>query len=183
MTMQWKNSTTHFGMIAVTLHWLAAITIFSLFGLGLWMTGLDYYDSWYKQGPWWHKSIGILLFFVIIFRLFWRVLTPPPAALTSHKPWEIKLAHMAHLLFYFLLLAIMLSGYLISTADNRAIEVFGWFAVPATITSLPKQEDIAGWVHLILASILIGLASLHAAAALKHHFIDRDRTLKRIFGR
>ena len=183
MTMQWKNSTTHFGMIAVSLHWLVAITVFSLFGLGLWMTGLDYYDSWYKQGPWWHKSIGILLFFVITFRLCWRLLTPPPAALTSHKPWETKLAHMAHLLLYFLLFIIMFSGYLISTADNRAIEVFGWFAVPATITSLPNQEDIAGWVHLILASILIGLVSLHAAAALKHHFIDRDRTLKRIFGR
>jgi len=183
MTMQWKNSTTHFGLIAITLHWLVAITVFSLFGLGLWMTGLDYYDSWYKQGPWWHKSIGILLFFVIIFRLFWRVLTPPPAALTSHKPWEIKLAHIAHLTTYVLLFTIMVSGYLISTADNRAIEVFGWFEVPATITSLPNQEDIAGWVHLILASTLIGLVVLHAAAALKHHFIDRDRTLKRIFGR
>ena len=181
--MYWKNSTTHFGMIAVSLHWLAAITVFSLFGLGLWMTGLDYYDSWYKLGPWWHKSIGITLFFVIIFRLFWRVLTPPPAALPDHKPWEIKLAHTAHLLLYFLLLVIMVSGYLISTADNRPIEVFGLFTVPATITSLPNQEDIAGWVHLILASTLIGMVSLHAAAALKHHFIDRDRTLKRIFGR
>ena len=90
---------------------------------------------------------------------------------------------MTHLLLYLLLLAIMVSGYLISTADNRSIEVFGWFSVPATITDLPKQEDIAGWVHLILASTLIGLVSLHAAAALKHHFIDRDRTLKRIFGR
>jgi len=90
---------------------------------------------------------------------------------------------MAHLLFYFLLLAIMLSGYLISTADNRPIEVFGWFNVPATITSIQNQEDIAGWVHLILASTLIGLASLHAAAAFKHHFIDRDNTLKRIFGK
>ena len=181
--MQLKNSTTHFGMIAVTLHWLSAITVFSLFGLGLWMTGLDYYDSWYKQGPWWHKSIGILLFFVIIFRLFWRVLTPPPQPLTNHQPWQVKAAHRVHLLLYFLLLAIMLSGYLISTADNRPIEVFGWFTIPATITALPNQEDIAGWAHLILASILIGLASLHAAAALKHHFIDRDRTLKRIFGR
>lgn len=181
--MQLKNSTTHFGLITVTLHWLVAVTVFGLFALGLWMTELDYYDSWYKQGPWWHKSIGILLFFIIIFRLFWRALTPPPVALISHKPWEIKLAHMAHLLLYFLLLAIMLSGYLISTADNRAIEVFDWFTVPATITSLPNQEDIAGWVHLILASILTGLASLHAVAALKHHFIDRDRTLKRIFGR
>jgi len=183
MAMQLKNSTTHFGLVAVSLHWLVAIAVFALFGLGLWMTGLDYYDSWYKQGPWWHKSIGILLFFVVIFRLGWRVLTPPPAALPDHKPWEIKLAHMAHRLLYLLLLAIMLSGYLISTADNRAIEVFGWFSIPATITSLPDQEDVAGWVHLTLASILIGLAVLHAAAALKHHFIDRDRTLKRIFGR
>jgi cytochrome b561 len=61
--------------------------------------------------------------------------------------------------------------------------VFGWFAVPATITSLPNQEDIAGVVHLILASVLIGLVVLHAAASLKHHFIDRDRSLTRIFGR
>jgi cytochrome b561 len=90
---------------------------------------------------------------------------------------------MAHLLMYFLLLTIMVSGYLISTAVIRPIEVFGWFAIPASITALPRQEDIAGWVHLILASTLIGLVVLHAAAALKHHFFDRDRTLKRIFGR
>jgi cytochrome b561 len=181
--MQWKNSTTRFGLIAVSLHWLVAMTVFSLFALGLWMTGLDYYDSWYKQGPWLHKSIGILLFFTMMFRLAWRLLTPLPAALASHESWETRVAHVTHLLLYLLLFTIMVSGYLISTADNRAIEVFGWFDVPATITSLPNQEDIAGWVHLILASTLIGLVVLHAAAALKHHFIDRDRTLKRIFGR
>jgi len=183
MTMQWKNSTTRFGLIAVALHWLMALTIFVLFGLGLWMTELDYYDSWYKQGPWWHKSIGILLFFTLLFRLFWRKLTPPPVALASHKSWEVRLAHMAHLFLYLLLFAIMLSGYLISTADNRPIEVFGWFSIPATLTSIPNQEDVAGLVHLILASSIIGLVSLHAAAALKHHFIDRDRTLERIFGK
>ena len=181
--MQWKNSTTRFGVIAVALHWLVALSVFGLFGLGLWMTELDYYDNWYKQGPWLHKSIGVLLFFVVIFRLCWRVLTPPPVALTSHKQWEVRIAHIAHLLFYLLLLTIMVSGYLISTADNRSIEVFGWFSIPATITSIPNQADVAGWVHLILASSLIGLALLHAAAALKHHVIDRDRTLNRILGR
>jgi cytochrome b561 len=181
--MQWKNSTNRFGVIAVALHWLVALSVFGLFGLGLWMTELDYYDNWYKQGPWLHKSIGVLLFFVVIFRLCWRVLTPPPVALTSHKQWEVRIAHITHLLFYLLLLTIMVSGYLISTADNRSIEVFGWFSIPATITSIPSQEDIAGWVHLILASSLIGLALLHAAAALKHHVIDRDRTLNRILGR
>jgi len=183
MTMQWKNNTTRFGLIAVALHWLVALAVFGLFGLGLWMTGLDYYDGWYKQGPWWHKSIGILLFFTVLFRLFWRMFTPPPVALPNHKSWEIRLAHMAHLFLYLLLLAIMVSGYLISTADNRSVEVFGWFSIPATFTSIPNQEDVAGLIHLILASSIIGLALLHAAAALKHHFIDRDRTLERIFGK
>lgn len=183
MVMQWKNNTTHFGLIAVVLHWLVALTVFSLFGLGLWMTGLDYYDNWYKQGPTLHKSIGVLLFLTVIARLGWRLITPPPAALSNHKPWETRLAHMAHLLLYLLLITIMVSGYLISTADNRSVDVFGWFSIPATITSIPEQEDVAGLVHLILASSVIGLASLHAAAALKHHFIDNDRTLKRIFGK
>ena len=60
--------------------------------------------------------------------------------------------------------------------------VFGWFALPATLSGIEGQEDIAGVVHLYLASILIGLALLHAAAALKHHLIDRDRTLRRMLG-
>ena len=183
MAMQWKNTSNRFGLIAVALHWLVALSVFSLFALGLWMTSLDYYDNWYKQGPWLHKSIGILLFFVMAFRLGWRLLTPPPAALDSHKSWETRAAHVTHLLLYMLLFTIMLSGYLISTADNRPIEVFDWFSIPATITAIPNQEDIAGWVHLILASTVIGLALLHATAALKHHFFDRDRTLNRILGK
>ncbi len=181
--MQWKNNKTHYGFIAVILHWLVALSVFGLFGLGLWMTQLDYYNSWYKQGPWLHKSTGILLFFVVLVRLFWRWLSPPPAALLSHKTMEIRLAHFTHSLLYLLLLAIMLSGYLISTADGRSIEVFGWFSIPASITSIPEQEEQAGWIHLMLASLLIGLALLHATAALKHHFIDRDRTFKRILGK
>lgn len=181
--MQLKNSTTRFGLIAITLHWLVALIVFGLFGLGLWMTELDYYDNWYKQGPWLHKSIGITLFFIVMIRIGWRVFTPPPEPLPSHKSWETKSAHVTHLLLYLLLLAIMLSGYLISTADNRPIEVFDLFSIPATLTSIPDQEDIAGLIHLILASSVVGLSLLHAAAALKHHLFDKDHTLKRIFGK
>ena len=181
--MQWKNNTTQFGIIAVVFHWLVALPVFILFALGWWMTELDYYDSWYKLGPWWHKSIGVMLFLTVTLRLCWRFFSPQPQPLSNHKPWEIKIAHTVHLLLYLLLFVIMLSGYLISTADNRAIEVFGWFSVPATITSIPEQEDVAGQIHFIVASILIGLVLLHAAAALKHHFVDRDRSLMRILGR
>jgi cytochrome b561 len=79
--------------------------------------------------------------------------------------------------------SVMISGYLISTADGRAISVFGWFEVPALITSIPDQEDIAGLIHEYLAWGLVIFSGLHALAALKHHFIDRDPTLKRMLGR
>ncbi len=183
MTMPWKNNATRFGVIAIVLHWLVALTVFGLFAMGWWMTGLDYYDSWYKLTPWWHKSIGMLLFLVVLLRLGWRLFTPPPPPPASHRPWEIKLAHLVHPLLYVLLLTTMLSGYFISTADNRPIAVFDWFSIPATITSIPNQADMAGWIHLVVACSLLGLALLHAVGALKHHFIDRDATLKRIFGR
>ena len=72
------------------------------------------------------------------------------------------------------------SGYLISTADGRAIDVFNWFAVPALGELIENQEDIAGDVHFYLAWILIVTASLHAIAALKHHFFNKDDTLKQM---
>ena len=90
------------------------------------------------------------------------------------------MAHAVHLLLYLLLFAIVISGYLISTADGRAIDVFGLFQVPAYPLGLEGQEDIAGAVHWYLALTLMGLTGLHAAGAVKHHFIDKDETLKRM---
>jgi len=85
-----------------------------------------------------------------------------------------------HLALYVLLFAIMLSGYLISTADSRGIDVFEWFEVPGFGSLFENQEDIAGLFHQYAAYSLIGLVILHAAAAIKHHFIDKDNTLKRM---
>ncbi|MFZ1872669.1 MAG: cytochrome b/b6 domain-containing protein, partial [Chania sp.] len=84
---------------------------------------------------------------------------------------------------YTVLFAILISGYLISTADGQAISVFGWFDVPASLTGIPQQADTAGTIHLYLAWVVVVLSALHALAALKHHFIDRDVTLKRMLGR
>ncbi len=181
--MQLRNNTSRFGVISIAMHWLVAVTVFLLFAFGWWMTGLDYYDSWYRLAPWWHKSVGVLLFLLVTLRLCWRFYSPPPAPLSSHQPWEIKLAWVVHRLLYLLLLVTMFSGYLISTADHRPISVFDWFSIPSTITTIPEQADTAGRIHLYVASSLLGLALLHAAAALKHHLLDRDNTLNRILGR
>jgi cytochrome b561 len=88
-----------------------------------------------------------------------------------------------HKALYALLFTVMISGYLISTADGRAISVFNIFELPALPWSIENQEDIAGDIHFWLACFLVGFASLHALAALKHHFIEKDHTLKRMLGR
>ncbi len=180
--MHWRNDRNHYGLVAVSLHWLVAVTVVGQFGLGLWMRSLGYYDSWYRLGPWWHKGIGVTLFVVLVARLVWRWLNPRPDHLSTHKPYERLAASVAHGLLYLLLFSVMVSGYLISTADGRGLEVFDWFTIPATLSGIEHQEDIAGEVHLYLAWSVIGLAALHAMAALKHHFIDRDTTLKRMLG-
>lgn len=181
--MRWRNSIDHWGLLAILLHWLTALTVFGLFGLGLWMVELDYYHAWYRQGPYWHKSIGVLLFIVMLARLLWRLANPAPAPLPNHQAWERRAASIVHGLLYVLIFTVMVSGYLISSADGRPIEVFTWFELPALIHGLPQQADVAGLVHKILAYSLLGLALLHALAAFKHHLIDRDRTLKRMLGR
>ena len=84
-------------------------------------------------------------------------------------------------MLYGLLLVLMCSGYLISTADGRAISVFNWFDVPALGELFSNQEDISGLIHEYVAYILISIAVLHALAAIKHHVIDKDATLTRMF--
>lgn len=173
-----KNTAHSYGWVAIALHWLMALAVFGMFGLGLYMVELTYYDAWYRGSLETHKAVGILLALVLLARLGWRLGNPRPRGL-SDRAWENLAAHVMHWSLYGLLLAIVVSGYLISTADGRPIDVFGLFQVPATLTA-KGQEDLAGEVHEILVWSLMVLVALHALAALKHHVIDRDRTLRRI---
>lgn len=178
-----RNSDAQYGWVAIILHWLMAPAIIGLFVLGWWMRTLSYYDPWYRQAPALHKSIGIILLVLLLVRLLWKLANPTPGEEPGTPRWQALAARLAHGLLYLLLLVIMLSGYLISTADGRAIEVFGWFSVPATVQGIDHQEDIAGQVHKLLAWSLMALVALHALAALKHHYIDRDATLRKMLGR
>ena len=181
--MRWRNSSTNYGLTSIALHWLVAAAVFGLFGLGYWMVGLTYYSSWYRTAPDLHKSIGLVLFLIMLLRVLWRFISPAPAPLASQGRLTQMAAKLGHSVLYLGLFLVMMSGYLISTADGRAISVFGLFDVPALITSIPNQADSAGLVHEYAAWALVILAVLHALAALKHHFIDRDATLRRMLGR
>ncbi|GDY26892.1 cytochrome b [Agarivorans sp. Toyoura001] len=178
--MSIRNTEQGYGWVAIGLHWLVALSVFGLFGLGLFMVDLNYYSSWYQTAPMIHKSVGILLFMVMLFRLLWRGLNPHPVSPENHQQWEKTGAKVGHFLLYLILFCLMISGYLISTADGRAISVFEWFEIPATVTGINQQEELAGDVHEILAWTLIALVAGHGLAALKHHFIDKDSTLVRM---
>jgi len=177
-----KNTSTRFGSLSITLHWLVALAVYGMFALGLWMVTLGYYDNWYHQAPELHKSIGIVLFAVMILRLLWRFISPPPKPLSSYSPLVRISAVAAHLLLYLLLFAILITGYLISTAEGKPIEVFGVLPLPAMLAGGAEQADLAGDIHLYLAWSVVIISVLHGLAALKHHFIDRDITLKRMLG-
>jgi cytochrome b561 len=176
------NTTNAYGWIAIVVHWLMAIAIFGMFGLGLYMVELTYYDSLYKTLPYIHKSVGLILAAVLLFRFLWKMTNARPEAISGMSRIEKWAARITHGLSYLLILLIVTSGYLISTADGAPISVFGVIMVPAFITDIPAQEDTAGLVHFYLGCTLIAVVAFHAAAALKHHFINHDNTLRRMLG-
>jgi len=173
-----KNNSQGYGLVSIIIHWLSAITVFTLFGLGLYLSELSYYDELYRVIPHWHKSLGVLLALAVIFRIVWMVSHPSPKPHGS--PAMANVAKAAHGVLYLALFSLFITGYLISTADGRAIDVFDWFSVPGFGSFIENQEDLAGQIHELIAYIIMGLAALHALAALKHHFLDRDNTLSRM---
>ncbi|GAA5186496.1 cytochrome b [Ferrimonas gelatinilytica] len=176
----WRNSTSSYGWISIALHWISALTVFGLFGVGLWMVELTYYSPWYQQAPALHKAVGLLLAATLVLRLLWRIVNPKPEAPRNHSIAERLGARLGHLALYGLMLGVLISGYLISTADGRGISLFGLLEVPALVSGLPEQAEIAGEIHFYLAWTLVLLAGLHGLAAIKHHLIDKDTTLRRM---
>lgn len=177
--MLMRDTATGYGLVSRLFHWVTALVIFGLFGLGVWMVGLGYYDPYYHTAPHWHKSVGMLLAFALVARVLWRAVSVRPSD-DDLPPLERVGARLAHGSFYLLLFAIVVSGYLMSTADGRPILVFDWFAIPSPGTN-PGLESTAGTVHVWLSYVVIGLAVVHTLAALKHHFLDRKPTLKRMW--
>ena len=175
-----KNTPQKFGLITRLLHWVSALTILGVFGLGYWMVDLDYYNQWYQQAPYWHESIGVLLCLLTLFRLVWRLFTPQPLPLVSHSRIIRAVSKVIQVSLYVLLFVIFISGYLVPTADGSIINVFGWFNVPSMGLIIEQQEDIAGSVHKYGAYVFIAFAVFHSIAALKHHFMDKDLTLSRM---
>lgn len=185
---------------AIVLHWLIALGIFGMLAFGWYMTDLPReapkqiaYDLFDWGLVTWqlaeaasprtfyfnlHKSIGITLFALIIFRIFWRISHRPPAPLASLKAWERKLSTGAHHLLYLLMVAIPVSGLVMSIASKYGVKWFGLDFI-AGIDSKPLRE-IFHEVHEIAGLLLVAILALHILGALKHKFVDKDDTMKRM---
>lgn len=178
MSLPLKNDPARYGLISIVLHWLMALLIVGLYFLGDYMVDLDYYHPWYLKASDLHRSLGMLVAALLVLRLVWRRLNPRPRA--EGLPWERHIAAWMHGLLYVMTGVAAVSGYLISTGDGQGVQVFGLFEVPALNDGFDNQEDYAGLVHEFSTDALLLLALLHGLAALKHHFFDRDRTLRRM---
>tara|TARA_R110002072_G_scaffold36301_3_gene106988 strand:- start:24115 stop:24660 length:546 start_codon:yes stop_codon:yes gene_type:complete len=181
--VRWLNTEQHYGWAMVMIHWLVAGTIFSMFAFGIWMVDLDYYHGWYKKGPDLHRSIGVVVLVVMALRFGFRIFNPPPALEQNLSSLERFGSILVHWLFYVMIVLIATTGYLITTADGRGLLVFDLIEIPAISLDIKNQEDLAGEVHWYLALVMMALASVHVLAAVKHHLIDKDRTLLKMLGK
>ncbi|RUO34405.1 cytochrome B [Aliidiomarina shirensis] len=180
-TKKIRNSKTQYSWPSIVMHWLVALTVLAMYPLGLYIVSLGYYDPGYRIYPNIHRSIGLLLAVLVALRLTWKFFNPSPRML-AQKPIERFAAHAGHIALYILLFVVFSSGYLISTADGRGIAVFDWFTVPAIQALANRQEDFWGTIHFYAATTMMVLTAIHILAALKHHFINKDATLKRMAG-
>ncbi len=177
--MQIKNSSERYGIIATLLHWGMAILIIGLLALGLYMGKLEMSPDKLKLYGL-HKSFGACVLFVVTFRALWRITNIiPPMPNTIPKLQQLA-AHMAHYALYFFMIAMPLSGWLMSSAAGFPVSVFGLFTLPDLIAANQEQKHFLKEAHEFMAYGLIFTIVAHAGAALKHHFINKDDILRRM---
>ena len=176
-----------YSTIAILLHWLIAVLFIGMIGVGFYMTGLGDADLSLKFSLYqWHKSFGVTIMLLTLCRLGWRLTHAPPIGATPPAKAQIA-AKVAHILFYFLTLAIPLVGWAMVSASpfNIPTLLFGELHWPhlAFFNNFPDKTSAESTLKLIHKTLAYGTAVLavgHIAAALRHHFILRDHTLAKM---
>ena len=176
----WRSGKDHYGVVASGFHWAIALAIVGLVGLGAWMVGLTYYDPWYYDSLALHKAIGIVVLALALAKFGWRLADRNPGFGPEVRPHERAAATTMHWLLNALMVLLPLTGYLISTSEGAGIEMFGLFDVPALVDVSAATRDLAIDIHYYFAYGGIALVAIHIGAALKHHFVDRGSTLRRM---
>ncbi len=174
------KSDAGYGIVTKVLHWTMAVLMIGLLWLGWYMAGLSYYDPWFNTSLTWHKALGIVALIAGAVMLCWATGTHAPAPLASMAAWERIGTRAVHGILFAMMVAIPVTGYIVSTSAGAGVGVFGWFEIPALLPANEGLRDVAITLHFYLAYITAALVLLHAGAALKHQFVDRDGVLRRM---
>lgn len=169
----------HYTRTAVTLHWLIAALIFITFPLGVYMSDLALSPDKLKLYSY-HKWIGVSVLLLAMLRVLWRLGHTPPPLPASTPRWQQLAAHAVHGLLYALLLAIPISGWLMSSAKGVQTVWFGVLPLPNLVQKDKALGELLTQVHQGLNLALLLLVAAHVGAALKHQFIDRDGLIRRM---
>ncbi|HWH18588.1 MAG TPA: cytochrome b [Allosphingosinicella sp.] len=162
------QSAMRYSRVAMWFHWiLAALIVANLF------LGLFHEDFGRAATPWmmfYHKATGITILALSLARLLWRLGHRPPPFDQALRPWEALLARITHWLFYVLMIAIPLTGWMLSSSSGRTTNYFGLFEIGLLpVSRSDAAHDLFEELHEILGKLMIGLILLHLAGALKHH--------------
>lgn len=172
-----------YSAVAMVIHWLLALVIVGMFVMGSYMADLPFSPLRLKLYNW-HKWAGVTFLALTVLRLLWRLTHRPPAlpqAVTLAMPsWQVRAYHATHYLLYALFFAVPLIGWAYSSAAGYPIVLFGQLPLPDFVLPSKELAALIKPLHELSALALVGLAGLHVAAALKHHWIDRDGLLNRM---
>jgi len=174
-----RNTDTHWGSVAQAFHWLIAALIVAQGAIGLTMVELGMTPTKVRVFAL-HKSIGLTILALVLLRLAWRITQRAPREVPMPH-WQLASARLSHFLLYVLILALPFSGWLFNSAANFPLEWFGVFHVPSLTRGLdPVLKAFALRTHVVLFWVLVAVVVIHAAAALWHHFRQRDDVLLRM---
>ena len=164
---------------AVALHWIAGALIVGNLAFGLYMVDLPLSPAKLRYYSW-HKWAGVTIFLVSAARLLWRLAHPAPALPASMPAWQRAAAAASHHLLYVLFFAAPLSGWLFSSAAGFQTVYLGALPIPDLLEKNTELADVLKLVHRFSNYTLAALVVVHAAAAVKHHVVDRDDVLSRM---
>lgn len=174
-----KNTTTQYGIVAKSIHWLMALIIIGMLVLGLYMSDLPISELKLQlYGI--HKEFGLLILLLVMFRITWRIGNIVPLLPNTIPAWQKFAANAVHWMLYGFMFAMPITGWLMTSAAGLPPSFFGLFVLPALLAPNPDLMNVFIQIHTWLAYGLIVTFCGHAGAALMHHFINKDDVLKRM---
>jgi cytochrome b561 len=177
--MQLKNDESRYGAVAQFFHWTIVVLIIVQFTLANQADKLPLGAAKVAVLAR-HKSFGITILALVLLRLIWRLIGDKPVDPPGMARWQRIASHISHGALYALLIVTPILGWLMSSARNFPVSWFGLVTLPDFIAPSRPAYDFLHEAHELMAQTLFWLALLHVAAALKHHFVDRDNVLRRM---